>query len=106
MINLACGAQEPTARCLLNSTIELTWRQCGGKRSKVRYNVNALMHCSVATGGVRVMQPDDLLCFRGRGATRYELEGVERRGRGVGIEVLAKGEGGYCSVVGAEEVLE
>ena len=37
---------------------------------------------------------------------RYELEGVERRGRGVGVEVLAKGEGSYWSVVTTEEVLE
>ena len=35
-----------------------------------------------------------------------ELERVERRGRGVGIEVLAKRVGGDCSVVRAEEVLE
>ena len=34
------------------------------------------------------------------------MEGVERRGRRVGIEVLLKGKGGYCSVIGAEEVLE
>ena len=34
------------------------------------------------------------------------LERVERRGRGVGIEVLAKGVRGYCSVIRAEEVLE
>ena len=34
------------------------------------------------------------------------MEGVEGRSRRVGIEVLLKGEGGYCSVIRAEEVLE
>ena len=48
----------------------------------------------------------DLLVFRGCRATRDELEGVKRRSRRVGIEVLARGEGGYGSVIGAEEVLE
>ena len=37
---------------------------------------------------------------------RDKLEGVERRSRGVGIKVLSKGKGGYCSVIRAEEVLE
>ena len=34
------------------------------------------------------------------------LEQVERRGRGIGIEVLSKRKWSYCSVVRAEEVLE
>ena len=34
------------------------------------------------------------------------MEGVERRGRRVGIKVLSEGEGSYCSVIRAEEVLE
>ena len=55
---------------------------------------------------VRVKQPDDLLVFRGCRATRDVLEGVERRGGRVGVEVLAKGVRGYCSIVRAEEVLE
>ena len=75
--------------------------KCLTKRSTTCFRV-ALHACM----NVRVEQPDDLLCFRGWGATRYELEGVERRGRRVGIEVLTKGEGGYWSVVTAEEVLE
>ena len=37
---------------------------------------------------------------------RDELERVEGRSRRVGIKVLSKGEGGYCSVIRAEEVLE
>ena len=37
---------------------------------------------------------------------RDELERVERRSRRVRIEILSKGEGGYCSVIRAEEVLE
>ena len=37
---------------------------------------------------------------------RYEFEGVERRSRGVGVEVLTKGEGGYWSIVTTKEVLE
>ena len=35
-----------------------------------------------------------------------ELEGVKRRSGRVWIEVLTKGVGGDCSVVGAEELLE
>ena len=34
------------------------------------------------------------------------MEGVEGRSRRVGIKVLSEGEGGYCSIIGAEEVLE
>ena len=56
--------------------------------------------------GVRVEQPDDLLIFRGCRATRGETIRVERGSRGVGIEVLVKGEGGDCSVIRAEEVME
>ena len=63
-----------------------------------------LMGCS--WGSVRVKRPDDLLIFRGYGAMRDVLEGIERRGRRVGIEVLMEGVGGDCLVIGAEEVLE
>ena len=34
------------------------------------------------------------------------MEGVEGRSRRVGIKILSKGKGGYCSVIRAEEVLE
>ena len=37
---------------------------------------------------------------------RDVLERIERRSRGVRIEVLMKGVGGDCSVVRAKEVLE
>ena len=57
-------------------------------------------------GGVRVEQPDDLLIFRGCGATRGKGEGIKRRGRRVGMEVLVERVGCDCSVIRAEEVLK
>ena len=55
---------------------------------------------------VRVKQPDDLLVFRGCRATRDVLVRVQRWGRGVGIEVLSKGERGDWSVVACKEIFE
>ena len=55
---------------------------------------------------VRVKQPGNLLVFRGYRATRSVLEGVKRRSRGVGIEILSKGVWGNWSIVTCKEVFK
>ena len=55
---------------------------------------------------VGVKWPDDLLVFRGYRAMGGGVEGVKRGSGRVGIEVLAEGVGGDCSVIRVKEVVK